>query len=148
MGRGQRSLAPGEPGRGGRRVARGDGQPELDQVAAPQPRPAVDATRQVGRQPRDAVPGAEQAAGDRGDRVGVIADRDGRLQVESSANQDSPLMGAAVGLSGNTPILALDVWEHAYYLHYQNRRPDYIGAFFNIITWAEVGRRYRQARAS
>ncbi|WP_442253083.1 superoxide dismutase [Stenotrophomonas pavanii] len=78
----------------------------------------------------------------------LTSDRDGRLQVESSANQDSPLMGAAVGLSGNTPILALDVWEHAYYLHYQNRRPDYIGAFFNIINWAEVGRRYRQARAS
>ncbi|SNT82608.1 superoxide dismutase [Stenotrophomonas sp. CC120222-04] len=78
----------------------------------------------------------------------LTSDRDGHLQVESSANQDSPLMGAAVGLSGNTPILALDVWEHAYYLHYQNRRPDYIGAFFNIINWAEVGRRYRQARAS
>jgi len=77
----------------------------------------------------------------------LTSDRDGGLQVESSANQDSPLMGAAVGLSGNTPILALDVWEHAYYLHYQNRRPDYIGAFFNIIDWAEVGRRYRQARA-
>ena len=78
----------------------------------------------------------------------LTSDRAGRLQVESSANQDSPLMGAGVGLSGNTPILALDVWEHAYYLHYQNRRPDYIGAFFNIINWAEVGRRYRQARAS
>src|SRR6185437_12328341 len=78
----------------------------------------------------------------------LTVDRDGRLQVESSANQDSPLMGAAVGASGNTPILALDVWEHAYYLHYQNRRPDYIGAFFNLINWAEVGRRYRQARAA
>ena len=74
----------------------------------------------------------------------LTSDRDGRLRVESSANQDSPLMGAAAGLSGNTPILGLDVWEHAYYLHYQNRRPDYIGAFFNIIDWAEVGRRYRQ----
>ncbi|HDS0951496.1 TPA: superoxide dismutase [Stenotrophomonas maltophilia] len=76
----------------------------------------------------------------------LTTDREGNLQVESSANQDSPLMGAAAGLSGNTPILALDVWEHAYYLHYQNRRPDYIGAFFNIINWAEVGRRYREAR--
>ncbi|MDI9273537.1 superoxide dismutase [Stenotrophomonas sp. PFBMAA-4] len=75
----------------------------------------------------------------------LTSDREGHLQVESSANQDSPLMGAAAGLSGNTPILGLDVWEHAYYLHYQNRRPDYIGAFFNIINWAEVGRRYRQA---
>ncbi|WP_343651310.1 superoxide dismutase [Stenotrophomonas sp.] len=72
-------------------------------------------------------------------------DRSGRLQIESSANQDNPLMGAAVGLSGNTPILALDVWEHAYYLHYQNRRPDYIGAFFQIIHWSEVERRYTQA---
>lgn len=78
----------------------------------------------------------------------LTVDRDGRLQVESTANQDSPLMGASAGASGNTPILALDVWEHAYYLHYQNRRPDYIGAFFNLINWAEVGRRYRQARAA
>jgi len=78
----------------------------------------------------------------------LTVDHQGRLQVESTANQDSPLMGAAVGASGNTPILALDVWEHAYYLHYQNRRPDYICAFFNLINWAEVGRRYRQARAA
>ncbi|AWH17814.1 superoxide dismutase [Mn] [Stenotrophomonas sp. ZAC14D2_NAIMI4_7] len=75
----------------------------------------------------------------------LTSDRSGRLQIESSANQDNPLMGAAVGLSGNTPLLALDVWEHAYYLHYQNRRPDYIGAFFQIIHWAEVERRYTQA---
>ncbi|WP_454254562.1 superoxide dismutase [Pseudomonas sp. Marseille-Q8238] len=58
------------------------------------------------------------------------------LIVESSANQDSPLM------HGNTPILGLDVWEHAYYLRYQNRRPEYIGAFYNVIDWAEVARRY------
>lgn len=61
------------------------------------------------------------------------------LVVESSANQDSPLM------HGNTPILGLDVWEHAYYLRYQNRRPEYIGAFYNVIDWDEVARRYRQA---
>ncbi|VXD03083.1 superoxide dismutase (Mn) [Pseudomonas sp. 8Z] len=61
------------------------------------------------------------------------------LSVESSANQDSPLM------HGNTPILGLDVWEHAYYLRYQNRRPEYIGAFYNVIDWTEVARRYRQA---
>lgn len=61
------------------------------------------------------------------------------LVVESSANQDSPLM------HGNTPILGLDVWEHAYYLRYQNRRPEYIGAFYNVIDWGEVARRYRQA---
>jgi Fe-Mn family superoxide dismutase len=70
---------------------------------------------------------------------------DGRLLIESSANQDNPLMGDAVGLSGGTPILGLDVWEHAYYLKYQNRRPDYISAFFNIINWDEVTRRYGEA---
>ncbi len=56
----------------------------------------------------------------------------GALHVCSTPNQDSPLM------SGNTPILGLDVWEHAYYLNYQNRRPDYIAAFFNVINWAKV----------
>ncbi len=63
-----------------------------------------------------------------------------KLIVESSANQDNPLM------EGRTPLLGLDVWEHAYYLKYQNRRPDYISAFFNVIHWDEVGRRYSQAR--
>jgi len=71
--------------------------------------------------------------------------RDGRLLVESSPNQDNPLMGAYANLSGGTPILGLDVWEHAYYLHYQNRRPDYIGAFFNLIDWADVARRFEAA---
>ena len=69
----------------------------------------------------------------------------GTLAVESSANQDSPLM-QGIG-SGNTPILGLDVWEHAYYLKYQNRRLDYISAFFNVIDWAAVGRKYAAARA-
>lgn len=64
----------------------------------------------------------------------------GRLIVESSANQDSPLM------HGNTPILGLDVWEHAYYLHYQNRRPEYIAAFYHVIAWDEVARRYAAAQ--
>lgn len=64
--------------------------------------------------------------------------------VESTANQDSPLMKGIS--SGNTPILGLDVWEHAYYLKYQNRRPEYIAAFYNVIDWAEVSRRYAQAR--
>ena len=62
-----------------------------------------------------------------------------KLIVESSANQDSPLM------HGNTPILGLDVWEHAYYLRYQNRRPEYIGAFYHVVDWAQVAERYRQA---
>ncbi|MFT4192657.1 MAG: superoxide dismutase [Comamonas sp.] len=73
---------------------------------------------------------------------------DGKLLVESSANQDNPLIGEYAGLSGGTPILGLDVWEHAYYLLYQNRRPDYIAAFFNIINWAEVSRRYEAALAA
>jgi Fe-Mn family superoxide dismutase len=60
----------------------------------------------------------------------------GKLLVESTPNQDSPIM------EGRTPILGLDVWEHAYYLKYQNRRPDYVAAFFNIVNWEEVGRRY------
>lgn len=62
-----------------------------------------------------------------------------KLVVESSGNQDSPLM------HGNTPILGLDVWEHAYYLKYQNRRPEYIAAFYNVVDWAEVNRRYLDA---
>ncbi|MFW3898165.1 superoxide dismutase [Pseudomonas putida CSV86] len=64
-----------------------------------------------------------------------------RVVVESSGNQDSPLM------HGNTPILGLDVWEHAYYLLYQNRRPEYINAFYNVVDWAEVERRYLAAVA-
>ena len=74
--------------------------------------------------------------------------KDGKLLVESSPNQDNPLMGEFAGMSGGTPILGLDVWEHAYYLQYQNKRPDYIAAFFNIINWAEVERRYDAALGS
>lgn len=66
--------------------------------------------------------------------------KDGKLAVTSSPNQDSPLM------DGATPILGNDVWEHAYYLKYQNRRPDYMAAWFNTINWAEVGRRYDAAK--
>ena len=66
----------------------------------------------------------------------LSVDSAGKLLVESTPNQDSPLM------KGNTPILGLDVWEHAYYLNYQNRRPDYVAAFFNVINWDEVARRY------
>ncbi|MGD9644250.1 MAG: superoxide dismutase [Pirellulales bacterium] len=66
-------------------------------------------------------------------------DRSGKLVVESTANQDSPLS------HGNTPILGMDVWEHAYYLKYQNRRPDYIAAFYNVINWKKVGELYDAA---
>lgn len=71
----------------------------------------------------------------------LVVDKEGRLRVESSANQDSPLM------QGQVPILGLDVWEHAYYLKYQNKRPDYIAAFYKVIDWGEVERRYRAALA-
>ncbi len=73
--------------------------------------------------------------------------QDGKLAVGSTANQDSPLMGEAISGLGGTPILGLDVWEHAYYLHYQNRRPDYVAAFWNVVNWDEVARRYAAAKA-
>jgi Fe-Mn family superoxide dismutase len=66
--------------------------------------------------------------------------KDGSLAVSSTPNQDSPLS------EGMTPILGLDVWEHAYYLNYQNRRPDYVAAFWNVVNWAEVDKRFKAAR--
>jgi Fe-Mn family superoxide dismutase len=66
----------------------------------------------------------------------LVKGKDGKLAVTSTANQDSPIM------EGQTPILGIDVWEHAYYLKYQNRRPDYVAAFWNVVNWDEVGRRY------
>ena len=71
----------------------------------------------------------------------LVLDRSGRLQVISTANQDSPLM------DGMFPVMGNDVWEHAYYLKYQNRRPDYLAAWWNVVNWDEIARRYQQGRS-
>lgn len=73
----------------------------------------------------------------------LIVDKAGKLQVTSTPNQDNPLMPRA--LVAGTPILAIDVWEHAYYLNYQNKRKKYIEAFFNVINWKKVGEKYEEA---
>lgn len=70
----------------------------------------------------------------------LSVDKAGKLSVESTPNQDNPYM------AGKTPILGIDVWEHAYYLNYQNRRPDYINAFYNVIDWNAVAERYKKAK--
>lgn len=76
----------------------------------------------------------------------LIVDASGSLAVTSTPNQDNPLMDLAP-VKG-TPILGLDVWEHAYYLNYQNRRPDYIAAFWNVVNWKEVAKRFKAAKTS
>lgn len=74
----------------------------------------------------------------------LLVDKRGDLGISSTPNQDNPLMDVA-DVKG-TPILGLDVWEHAYYLNYQNRRPDYVAAFWNIVNWEEVSKRYEAAK--
>ncbi|WP_337264740.1 MULTISPECIES: superoxide dismutase [Mn] [unclassified Serratia (in: enterobacteria)] len=69
-----------------------------------------------------------------------------KLAVVSTANQDSPLMGEAVSGASGFPIIGLDVWEHAYYLKFQNRRPDYIKAFWNVVNWDEAAKRFTEAK--
>lgn len=71
----------------------------------------------------------------------LVVKKDGTLDVYSTPNQDSPLM------RGDTPILGLDVWEHAYYLHYQNKRGDYVDAFWHVVDWGKVGQKYAAAKA-
>lgn len=87
----------------------------------------------------------EKFSSEAGSRFGsgwawLVVDGSGNLEVYSTPNQDSPYM------KGDTPILGLDVWEHAYYLNYQNRRPDYVDAFFNVVNWDKVGELYAAAK--
>jgi len=71
----------------------------------------------------------------------LVVDKDGDLAINSTANQDNPIMGKEISGAEGYPVLGLDVWEHAYYLKYQNKRPDYISAFYNVIDWDEVNSR-------
>jgi len=71
----------------------------------------------------------------------LVADRSGKLAITSTPNQDTPVM------EGKTPVLGCDVWEHAYYLKYQNRRPDYVTAWWNVVNWTDIAKRFEKARS-
>lgn len=89
----------------------------------------------------------EQAAATRfGSGWAWLVLKDGKLAVVSTANQDSPLMGESVSGTSGYPIVGLDVWEHAYYLKFQNRRPDYIKEFWNVVNWDEAANRFAEAK--
>jgi len=97
---------------------------------------------QSGRPPAALAAAIDAAFGSGWAWLVVTADR--KLAITSTANQDNPLMDVA-GIERGTPVLGLDVWEHAYYLKYQNRRADYVTTWWNVVNWAEVGRRYEAA---
>ncbi len=86
------------------------------------------------------------AAGRFGSGWGWLVVQNGKLAIGSTANQDNPLMGEAIAGMSGTPILGVDVWEHAYYLNYQNRRPDYLNAWWNVVNWDAVAKRFQAAR--